>query len=114
MELLETLSYHGFWRLASKHWRTGMGEMFRSFSKSLFTRALQKLVPAVSRDDLESGGAGVRAQALGYDGTLLDDFVIQQTEKAIHLLNAPSPAATSSLAIARHIVASAGAILGAV
>ncbi|MFZ0932489.1 MAG: L-2-hydroxyglutarate oxidase [Syntrophobacteraceae bacterium] len=114
MELLETLSYHGFWRLASKHWRTGMGEMFRSFSKSLFTRALQKLVPAVSRDDLESGGAGVRAQALGYDGELLDDFVIQQTEKAIHLLNAPSPAATSSLAIARHIVASAGGILGAV
>ncbi|MGO9021176.1 MAG: L-2-hydroxyglutarate oxidase [Syntrophobacteraceae bacterium] len=114
LELLETLSYHGFWRLASKHWRTGMGEMFRSFSKSLFTRALQKLVPAVSRDDLESGGAGVRAQALGYDGELLDDFVIQQTEKAIHLLNAPSPAATSSLAIASHIVASAGGILGAV
>jgi L-2-hydroxyglutarate oxidase LhgO len=114
MELLETLSYPGFWRLASKHWRTGTGEMLRSFSKSLFTRALQELVPAVSKEDLEPGGAGVRAQALGCDGKLLDDFVIQQTEKAIHLLNAPSPAATSSLAIARHIVASAGGILGAV
>ena len=101
LELWETLSYHGFWRLASKHWRTGMGEMMRSFSKSLFTRALQKLVPAISRDDLEPGGAGVRAQALGHDGKLLDDFVIEQTEKVIHLLNAPSPAATSSLAIAR-------------
>jgi L-2-hydroxyglutarate oxidase LhgO len=88
--------------------------MMRSFSKSLFTRALQKLVPDVSRDDLVPGGAGVRAQALGQDGKLLDDFVIQQTEKVIHLLNAPSPAATSSLAIARHIVAMAGAILGAV
>ena len=114
LELWDTLSYHGFWRLASKHWRTGMGEMLRSFSKSLFTRSLQKLVPAVSKDDLEPGGAGVRAQALGHDGKLLDDFVIQQTEKAVHLLNAPSPAATSSLAIARHIVAKAGGILGTV
>jgi L-2-hydroxyglutarate oxidase LhgO len=112
LELWETLSYDGFWRLASKHWRTGMGEMMRSFSKSLFTRALQKLVPAVSRDDLEPGGAGVRAQALGHDGKLLDDFVIQQTDKVIHLLNAPSPAATSSLAIASHIVGMAGRILG--
>ena len=90
-----------------------MGEMMRSFSKSLFARALQKLVPAVSRDDLEAGGAGVRAQALGNDGKLLDDFVIEQTEKVIHLLNAPSPAATSSLGIARHIVAMAGRMLGA-
>src|SRR5208337_3164153 len=113
LELWDTLSYPGFWRLASKHWRTGMGEMMRSFSKSLFAGALQELVPAVSRDDLEPGGAGVRAQALGNDGKLLDDFVIEQTEKVIHLLNAPSPAATSSLAIARHIVAMAGRILGA-
>jgi L-2-hydroxyglutarate oxidase LhgO len=112
-ELWDTLSYHGFWRLASKHWRTGMGEMMRSFSKSLFAGALQELVPAVSRDDLEPGGAGVRAQALGNDGKLLDDFVIEQTDKVIHLLNAPSPAATSSLAIARYIVAVAGRILGA-
>jgi L-2-hydroxyglutarate oxidase LhgO len=113
LELWDTLSYHGFWRLALKHWRTGMGEMMRSFSKSLFARALQKLVPAVSRNDLEPGEAGVRAQALGNDGKLLDDFVIEQTERVIHLLNAPSPAATSSLAIARHVVAMAGRILGA-
>jgi (S)-2-hydroxyglutarate dehydrogenase len=111
LELWDTLSYRGFWRLASKHWRTGTGEMVRSFCKSLFVRELQRLVPAVSMDDLEPGGAGVRAQALGNDGKLLDDFVIQQTEKAIHLLNAPSPAATSSLAIATHIVAMAGEIL---
>ncbi len=112
LELLETLSYDGFWRLISKHWKTGMGEMMRSFSKSLFTRALQDLVPAICADDLERGGAGVRAQALGHDGKLLDDFVIQQTENMIHVLNAPSPAATSSLAIAKFIVATAGGLLG--
>ncbi|MGO9313255.1 MAG: L-2-hydroxyglutarate oxidase [Syntrophobacteraceae bacterium] len=111
LELLETLSYAGFWRLVSRYWKTGMGEMMRSFSKSLFARALQDLLPSISKDDLEPGGAGVRAQALGHDGKLLDDFVIQQTEKMIHVLNAPSPAATSSLAIAKHIVTSAGARL---
>ncbi|MGA2403289.1 MAG: L-2-hydroxyglutarate oxidase [Syntrophobacteraceae bacterium] len=108
LELLETLGYEGFWRLISRHWKTGMGEMMRSFSKSLFTRALQELVPAICAGDLERGGAGVRAQALGKDGKLLDDFVIQQTDKMIHVLNAPSPAATSSLAIAKLIVATAG------
>jgi len=108
MELAETLGYGGFWRLVSRHWKTGMGEMARSFSKFLFTRALQGLMPAISSDDLEPGGAGVRAQALGPDGKLLDDFVIERTEKMIHVLNAPSPAATSSLAIARQIVAVAG------
>ncbi len=111
LELLETLSYAGFWRLVSRYWKTGMGEMMRLFSKSLFARALQDLLPSISKDDLEPGGAGVRAQALGHDGKLLDDFVIQQTEKMIHVLNAPSPAATSSLAIAKHIVTSAGARL---
>ncbi len=113
LELLDTLSYDGFWRLFSRYWKTGMNEMMRSFSKSLFTRALQDLVPAISKDDLEPGGAGVRAQALDRDGRLLDDFVIQQTEKMIHVLNAPSPAATSSPAIAKHIVSSVGTILGA-
>jgi L-2-hydroxyglutarate oxidase LhgO len=105
LELLETLSYDGFWRLVSKHWRTGMSEMMRSCSKWLFTRSLQELIPSIRRDDLEPGGAGVRAQALGRDGSLLDDFVIEQTEKMIHVLNAPSPAATSSLAIAGRIAA---------
>ena len=107
MELLEILSYDGFPRMLLKHWRTGIGEMIRSFSKSLFTRALKELVPAVSRDDLEPAGAGVRAQALGREGELLDDFVIQQTDNAIHVLNTPSPAATSSLAIAGRIAAMA-------
>lgn len=108
LELAGTLAYGGFWRLASRHWKTGISEMARSFSKSLFTRALQKLMPAISSRDLGPGGAGVRAQALGHDGKLLDDFVIQSTEKMIHVLNAPSPAATSSLAIAAKIVDVAG------
>lgn len=112
LELWETLSYGGFWSLVRKHWRSGIGEMMRSFSLALLARSLRELVPAVSRSDLEPGGAGVRAQALGRDGSLLDDFAIQQTERMIHLLNAPSPAATSSLAIAGHIVGMAGRMLG--
>jgi L-2-hydroxyglutarate oxidase LhgO len=104
VELLEILSYDGFRRLVRKNWRTGIGEMVRSFSKSLFARALKELMPAISRSDLEPGGAGVRAQALGHDGKLVDDFVIQQTDNVIHVLNTPSPAATSSLAIAKRIV----------
>jgi L-2-hydroxyglutarate oxidase LhgO len=111
VELAEILGYGGFWRLVSSHWKTGIGEMMRSFSKSLFVRALRELMPAISRDDLEAGGAGVRAQALGRDGKLLDDFVIQCTDKMIHVLNAPSPAATSSLAIAKQIVAMAGGMI---
>ncbi len=111
LELADTLSYAGFWRLVSRYWNTGMGEMRRSFSKSLFSRGLQELMPAISRDDLDPGGAGVRAQALGRDGRLLDDFVIQQTDKMIHVLNAPSPAATSSLSIAKRIVDIAGGML---
>ena len=113
LELLGTLSYAGFRRLIWKHWRTGIGEMMRSFSKSLFADSLRELVPGISRDDLEPGGAGVRAQALGHDGKLLDDFVIQQTDQMIHLLNAPSPAATSSLAIAGLITGIAGKMLDA-
>jgi L-2-hydroxyglutarate oxidase LhgO len=104
LELLETLRYEGFWRLVSRYWKNGVGEMMRSFSKALFARALQQLIPEITRNDLISGGAGVRAQALGHDGKLLDDFVILQNQQMIHVLNAPSPAATSSLAIAKHIV----------
>jgi L-2-hydroxyglutarate oxidase LhgO len=103
-DLLETVGYGGFWRMVSKHWKTGLSEMARSFSKSLFARSLRELIPAVSSHDLEPGGAGVRAQAIGPDGKLIDDFLIQEEEKAIHVLNAPSPAATSSLAIAGQIV----------
>lgn len=104
LELLETLGYAGFRRLVRRYWKNGIGEMARSFSRTLFARALRQLVPEITRGDLISGGAGVRAQALGPDGRLLDDFVIVQNERMIHVLNAPSPAATSSLAIARHVV----------
>ena len=80
-----------------------MGEYYRSFSKRAFTKALQGLVPMVQEDDLEPAGAGVRAQACDKDGGLIDDFYIQESEMFVHVLNAPSPAATSSLSIGKHI-----------
>ena len=104
VELYETLSYKGFWAMSAKYWKTGMMEFYRSLSKGAFARALQRLVPEVRRQDLIRGGAGVRAQAVGSDGRLADDFHISETANAIHILNAPSPAATASLAIGRHIV----------
>ena len=102
-DTFEILSYPGFWRMAKKHWRTGMGEMHRSFSKSAFVRALQKLMPEIRAECLQDGGAGVRAQALLPDGAMVDDFHIVRTGHAIHVLNAPSPAATASLAIGEQI-----------
>lgn len=98
-ELTESLAWPGFQKVARKYWKTGMGEMYRSFSKAAFTRALQKLIPEIQSADLVEGGAGVRAQACDRDGGLVDDFMILESEKAIHVCNAPSPAATSSLAI---------------
>lgn len=103
-ELMEVLGYGGFWRMASRYWRPGLQEMIRSHSKDRFTKALQELIPGIGRDDLVAGGAGVRAQALGRDGKLLDDFVVLRSARMVHVLNAPSPAATSSLAIADHIL----------
>lgn len=103
-DLAETLSYSGFLRLASKYWRTGAAELWRSFSKRAFVRALQRLVPEIRADHLETAPAGVRAMALGPDGELLDDFVIQESERVINVGNAPSPAATASLNIGRLIV----------
>lgn len=103
-DLTEILRYRGFWHMAFRYWRAGWGEMVRSHSKRRFADALQQLVPDICEGDLLSGGAGVRAQAVGKDGRLLDDFVILQSEHMVHVLNAPSPAATSSLAIADHIV----------
>jgi (S)-2-hydroxyglutarate dehydrogenase len=103
-ELAETLTYGGFWRLAGRYWRAGLQEMLRSYSKQLFARALQRLVPMTTADDLEPGGAGVRAQALDADGRLIDDFVLLTAHRSVHVLNAPSPAATSALAIADHIL----------
>jgi len=99
----QILSYRGLWSLAGKYWKTGLGEIYRSFSKRAFVKALQRLVPAVTADDLAPGGAGVRAQAVSAAGALIDDFVIRQTGNAIHVLNAPSPGATASLAIGKKI-----------
>jgi len=110
-ELGETLAYPGFWRLARRCWRPGLDEMVRSFSKNRFTGALQRLVPEIRSDDLSPGGAGVRAQALAPDGSLLDDFAIVGDERTVHVLNAPSPAATSSLAIAEHILRAAARLI---
>jgi len=99
----DTLSYGGFWRLARKYWRTGAGEFYRSFSKAAFVRALQRLLPGLRMDDLHPSGAGVRAQAIDPSGSLVDDFSIQALGGIIHVLNAPSPAATASLPIGRAI-----------
>ena len=101
----ETLSYRGFQRMAMRYWKTGLGEVVRSFSKSAFVRALQKLIPEIQSKDLIAGGAGVRAQALLPDGSLVDDFLIVKQPQAIHVLNAPSPAATASLTIGEEIAA---------
>jgi L-2-hydroxyglutarate oxidase len=98
-EFWESISWKGFRRVAAKYWKTGMGEYYRSFSKAAFTKALQELVPEVKEADLEPAGAGVRAQACDREGGLIDDFYITEGEGCIHVLNAPSPAATSSLSI---------------
>ena len=102
-DLAETLTYPGFWRLILPVWRTAFGEVFRSLSKRAFTRALQSLVPSITADDLVHAPAGVRAQALTRDGALLDDFAMERRDNVLHVLNAPSPAATASLAIAEEI-----------
>lgn len=103
-DLFESLSYPGFLRLAARCWREGMGEMWRSWSKAAFVRALQRLVPDVKSEDLIPARAGVRAQALAPTGQLVDDFLILEQPRAVHVCNAPSPAATSSLNIGRLIV----------
>ena len=102
-DLWRTISFKGFWAITGKYWQTGFGELYRSLSKSAFVRALQKLLPEIRESDLVPGGAGVRAQAVSASGALVDDFVIKQTRKAIHVLNAPSPGATASLAIGQQI-----------
>lgn len=104
-DLGATVRSRGFRKLARRYWRYGLGEMSRSVSKRRFTRAIQRLVPDVRRDDLERAPAGVRAQALTADGALVDDFAFHQMGRALHVLNAPSPAATASLEIGRMIAA---------
>lgn len=102
-DAFDTFSYSGFWRLARRYWTTGIGEFYRSFSKHAFWRALRTLTPELELPHLQPAGAGVRAQALAPDGQLIDDFYIVQSHRMTHILNAPSPAATASLAIGRHI-----------
>jgi L-2-hydroxyglutarate oxidase LhgO len=111
-ELGLTLSYPGFWRMAARYWKTGAYETYRSLSKAAFVRALQRLVPDLGPEDITRGGAGVRAQAVGPTGALVDDFSIVATAEAIHVLNAPSPAATASPAIGRHIASLAADAFG--
>lgn len=91
--------YGGFWRMAGRYWKTALGEVHRSLSKGAFVKALQRLLPELQADQLERHGAGVRAQAVGPDGKLHDDFVIESSHDMLHVLNAPSPAATASLSI---------------
>src|SRR5688572_17823313 len=102
-ELMESLRYRGFHRMARRHWRKGMDEMVRSFSKRAFLKSLQHLVPALKGSDIVRSRTGVRAQALDRQGNMVDDYVIMHQERMIHLLNAPSPAATSCLSIGEFI-----------
>lgn len=103
METISNLAFPGFWRMAYKNWRTGFSELHRSYMKSVFVRDLQRLIPDITSADINPGGSGVRAQAINQTGRLLDDFSIVESTRAIHVLNAPSPGATSSLAIGKTI-----------
>ncbi len=103
-ETIETINFPGFWNLAKKHWRMGLDEYYRSFSKKAFVEDLQKMVPAISKKDLQPSPSGVRAMALNPNGEILDDFHFKTTANEIHVLNAPSPAATAGLAIGDEIV----------
>jgi len=102
-DILSFALYRGFWRMAFRYWRAGLGEVWRSLSKRAFVEALRRMMPHLSRTDLVRGGAGVRAQALLPDGRLADDFRIVEAPRMIHVLNAPSPAATASMAIGEAI-----------
>jgi L-2-hydroxyglutarate oxidase LhgO len=103
-DLFEALTYPGFLRLVGRHWKIGLGELWRSFSKRAFVKSLKRLVPEIEAEHLETAPAGVRAQALGRDGRLIDDFLIQQTDRIINVGNAPSPAATAALNVGKLIV----------
>ena len=102
-DTFQMISYGGFWKMAARHYKMGIKEFYRSFNKSEFVSALQKLVPEIKNSDIYPGGAGVRAQALEPDGKLVDDFRIIETENMVHVLNAPSPAATASISIGNTI-----------
>ncbi len=102
-DVFESLTYPGFLKLAVRYWRTGLGEILRSLSREAFVRALRTLVPEIRSDQIDPAPAGVRAQALGTDGRLVDDFMILRHERVLNVCNAPSPAATASLNIGRHV-----------
>jgi L-2-hydroxyglutarate oxidase len=102
-DAMSTASFGGFWKMAAKYWRTGVGEIWRSWSKRAFVDALRALLPEIAESDLRAAGAGVRAQALSPSGALVDDFHIVEAEGQVHVLNAPSPAATASIAIGETI-----------
>ena len=103
-DLCESLTYPGFLRMAARHWKMGMGELWRSISKRAFVKALSRLVPEIRAEHLEAAPAGVRAQALARNGTLVDDFLVQETGRIVNIGNAPSPAATASLNIGNLVV----------
>ncbi|MCH0543313.1 L-2-hydroxyglutarate oxidase [Streptomyces sp. MUM 203J] len=111
-ELAGTLAWPGAWRIARRHWRYGAGELHRSWSRRAFTEAVRRLLPEVTAEDLRPAPAGVRAQAVLRDGTLVDDFLIHEAARTVHVLNAPSPAATASLPIGREVARRALAQLG--
>ncbi|MEU5399852.1 L-2-hydroxyglutarate oxidase [Streptomyces sp. NPDC005963] len=102
-ELAQTLAWPGSWRIAGRHWRYGAGELHRSWSTPAFTAAVRRLLPAITEAGLRPTAAGVRAQAVLRDGTLVDDFLIKESARTVHVLNAPSPAATASLPIGREV-----------
>ncbi|WP_328876582.1 L-2-hydroxyglutarate oxidase [Streptomyces sp. NBC_00287] len=114
LEVASTLGWPGAWAIARRHWRYGAGELRRSVSKRAFAAAVRRLLPAVREADLVPAAAGVRAQAVLRDGTLVDDFLIKEGVRAVHVLNAPSPAATASLPIGREVARRALAVLGSV
>ncbi len=103
-ETIETVNFPGFWMLAKKHWRMGLDEYYRSFSKKAFVEGLKKLIPSIEPSDLKPAPSGVRAMALRPDGEIVDDFQFAATDREIHVLNAPSPAATAGLAIGDEIL----------
>jgi L-2-hydroxyglutarate oxidase len=102
-DTLKMVAYPGFWKMVSKYWKTGLGEMYRSLSREAFVKALQKLIPELRMQDVRRAGSGVRAQAVAPDGALVDDFRIVETERMVHVLNAPSPGATASISIGKSI-----------
>jgi L-2-hydroxyglutarate oxidase len=106
-DVIDTCTYSGFWKMAARYWKTGAGEVWRSLSKHAFVNALQRLLPELRSEDVHPAGSGVRAQAVDPDGRLLDDFHIVQARGMVHVLNAPSPGATSSLSIGKTIAAMA-------